>query len=508
MSDPSSDTPPVLLIVEDDEGLCSQYRWAFPGYSVVTAGNRVAAMALLQKHRPSVVITDLGLPPDPDGVTEGFALFEQMLRSAGELKIPELKVIIATGNSDRAHALRAVAAGAYDFYEKPIDIEVLRSIVDRARHIHALEQENRRLAEAPGRSPIARILTADEAMLKVCRSVERLAATNVPVMLLGESGTGKEALARALHDLGPRARHPFVAINCGAIPENLLESELFGHERGAFTGAVKQTIGKIESADRGTLFLDEIGDLSYPLQVKLLRFLQDQVVERIGGRKPIQVNVRIVSATHQPMEARIAEGQFREDLYYRLNSISVRIPPLRERSGDKLLLARYFLNRFNQEYGRNLRGFTDAAMIAISQHSWPGNVRELENRLKRAVVMTDGRMIDAADLELAPASADFVPNLDLRAARLRAEREVIQAALAMTNFSLSPAAKLLGISRPTLYGLLQTHGLTQDMATDMPAAESGSDAGPFDTSTLATNDLVTGGDLLAAPVATHRRPQP
>ncbi len=445
---------PMLLIVEDDEGLCSQYRWAFPNYTLITAHTRTQALAMAQKHRPAVVVTDLGLPPDPDGVTEGFAVLESILRSN-----PESKIIVATGNGDRAHALRAVASGAYDFYEKPIDIDVLRAIIDRALRMHQLEGENRRLAEAPGPSPIARIITDAETMLKVCRSVERLAGANVPVLLLGESGTGKEALARALHDLGPRAKQPFIAINCGAIPENLLESELFGHERGAFTGAVKQTIGKIESADRGTLFLDEIGDLPHPLQVKLLRFLQDQVVERIGGRKPIQVDVRIVSATNQLLESQIAQGRFREDLFYRLNSVSLRIPPLRDRPGDPALLARFFLHRFNKEFGRNLRGLTNEATAAILRHPWPGNVRELENRMKRAVVMSEGNLVDADDLELAPNAGEAAPNLDLRIARLRAEREVIQLALAQSNGTLTQAARLLGISRPTLYSLLETHGL-------------------------------------------------
>ena len=447
-------TAPTLLIVEDDEGLCSQYRWAFPNYAVLTANTRAEALESLHKSRPAVVVTDLGLPPDPDGVTEGFAVLDGVLRAA-----PEVKVIVATGNGDRAHALRAVASGAYDFYEKPIDIEVLRAIVDRAFRIHQLESENRRLAEAPGPSPIARIITDAEPMLRICRSVERLAGANVPVLLLGESGTGKEALARALHDLGPRAKQPFIAINCGAIPENLLESELFGHERGAFTGAVKQTIGKIESADRGTLFLDEIGDLPHPLQVKLLRFLQDQVIERIGGRKSIQVDVRIVSATNMTLESQITAGRFREDLFYRLNSVSLRIPPLRERPGDPLLLARFFLHRFNREFGRNLRGLTNEATAAIVRHPWPGNVRELENRMKRAVVMTDGALVDAEDLELLLRAEDAPLNLDLRTARLRAEREVLQVAIAQSNGTLSQAARLLGISRPTLYALLETHGM-------------------------------------------------
>jgi two-component system NtrC family response regulator len=277
--------------------------------------------------------------------------------------------------------------------------------------------------------------------------------------LLGESGTGKEALAQALHELGPRAKHPFVAINCGAIPENLLESELFGYERGAFTGAVKQTIGKIENAHHGTLFLDEIADLPHPLQVKLLRFLQDQIVERIGGRQRIQVDVRIVSATNSSLEDRVNEGTFRGDLFYRMNAVTVRIPPLRERSGDALLLANYFLGRFNREFGRNIRGFTEAATAALSSHAWPGNVRELENRMKRAVVMAERRMIDATDLELATTPNTEALPLDLRAARLRAEREVLQLALARANGTLSVAAKLLGISRPTLYGLMEVHGI-------------------------------------------------
>lgn len=456
-------TKPNLLIVEDDEGLAGQYRWAFPACDVTVAGTRAQALAAAQKDRPAAAIVDLGLPPDPDGVSEGFATLEALLRL-----IPELKIIVATSHGDRMHALRAIGAGAYDFCEKPADIALLRTIVDRALRLAALEEENRRLAEVQAPSPIKRIITASDAMLKVCRTVERLAATNVTVLLLGESGTGKEALARALHELGPRARHPFVAINCGAIPETLLESELFGYERGAFTGAVKQTIGKIEAANKGTLFLDEIGDLPHQLQVKLLRFLQEQVIERIGGRSAIPVDVRVVSATNAVLEEQVAEGRFRNDLFYRLNSVTVRIPPLRDRPGDAMLLARYFLNRFNREFGRNLRGFTEEAIAAISSHPWPGNVRELENRLKRAVVMADGKLVDAADLELA-APKEGAEDLDLRAARLRAEREMLQKALARTNGTLAAAAKLLGVSRPTLYSLLEAHGLA---ATAEPREEA------------------------------------
>jgi two-component system, NtrC family, response regulator len=449
---------PKLLIVEDDEGLCSQYRWAFPAYEVVIAHTRQSATAAVKRDAPPVVIMDLGLPPDPDGVSEGFATLEDTLRIA-----PRTKLIVVTGNGERRHALRAVGMGAYDFCEKPVELDMLRTVVERGMHLHRLEEENRRLSALPASSPINNIITANPAMLKVCRDIEKVASANVPVLLLGESGTGKEALARAVHDLGPRAKQPFVAINCGAIPENLLESELFGHERGAFTGAVKQTIGKIESANKGTLFLDEIGDLPFPLQVKLLRFLQDQIVERIGGRQKIQVDVRIVSATNANLDEKIDQGIFRGDLLYRMNALTVRIPPLRERSSDIALLATYFLNRFNQEFGRGLRGFTERATTAMNRHEWPGNVRELENRVKRAVVMAEDRFVDAPDLELDIGEQEL-PNLDLRNARLRAEREVIQNALARSNNTLAVAARLLGVSRPTLYSLMEAHGLLTEAA--------------------------------------------
>ena len=459
---------PALLVIEDDAGLCSQYRWAFPGFDVVIAQDRPAALALLASHAPQIVVMDLGLPPDIDGVSEGFAILQEIRRQT-----PLTKAIVVTGNGEQEVALRAVALGAYDFCEKPVSLDILRTILERALNLRRLEAENQRLAAERPATPIARLVSADASMVKICRDIEKLAATDVTVMLLGESGTGKEVLARALHHMGPRAQEPFIAINCGAIPENLLESELFGHERGAFTGAVKQTKGKIEMAHRGTLFLDEIGDLPALLQVKLLRFLQDQVIERIGGRQPIQLDVRVISATNQGLEAMVGDGRFRGDLLYRMNAVSLRIPPLRERGSDKLLLAKFFLDRFNREFSRDLRGFTQSAIQALGSHPWPGNVREVENRLKRAVVMAEGKLVDAADLEL-QTDTTAPANLDLRAARARAEREVVQAAMLHAQGNMSAAAKLLGISRPTLYALLQAHDMGGVSDTAEAAAASGS----------------------------------
>jgi two-component system, NtrC family, response regulator len=441
---------PKLLIVEDDEGLCRQYRWAFPEHELLLAQERKTACGIMSRERPPVAIIDLGLPPDADGATEGLALLSEILELA-----PDAKVIVATGSEDIEHALQAVSTGAFDFYRKPVDLEVLRIIVARAYRLYQLEQENRRLRARTHPSPIGRIITGDQTMLKLCSSIERVATTDLPVLILGESGTGKELLAYALHELGPRADKPFVPINCAAIPEALLESELFGHERGAFTGAVRQTIGKIEAAHRGTLFLDEIGDLPQPLQVKLLRFLQDQVIERVGGRRQIQIDVRIVCATNQDLSTKMKQGEFRDDLFYRLNGITIRVPPLRDRSGDAMMLANYFLKRFASELGRQ-KAFSARAIAAIGEFDWPGNVRELENRVKRSAIMSEGRLIEPSDLELVNASQGPA-NLDIRAARMRAERHVIQLALAQSNGTIATAAKLLGISRPTLYSLLEEH---------------------------------------------------
>jgi len=446
-----------LLIVDDDTGLLRQLRWSFSDHMVYPAGTRQEAIDIVKKETVPVAIIDLGLPPDPDGASEGLAALAEILTIS-----PATKVIIATGNETREHALRAIALGAYDFYQKPIDIKELELIVGRAEQMFDLEAENRRLTDAAATaSPIDGIVANSPEMLAVLRNVEKISPTDVAVLLLGESGTGKELLAQAIHRLSGRAREPFVPINCAAIPETLLESELFGHEKGAFTGAVRQTIGRIESANRGTLFLDEIGDVPLPMQVKLLRFLQDQVVERIGGRKPVQVDVRIVCATNQDLDRMMAEGAFREDLYYRLNEVTVRVPPLRERPADAVVLASLFLRRFAAEYRRSVRGFGSGALTAITDYPWPGNVRELENRVKRAVVMADGPVLLAGDLGLS-APGEEPQSLALRDARARAEREVLQLALAQAGSNLSKAAKLLGISRPTLYDLMQQHQIGID----------------------------------------------
>jgi len=460
-----------LLIVEDDEGISKQYQWTFPEHQLVFARERKTACEIVSRQRPPVAIIDLGLPPDPDGATEGLALLSEILQFA-----PETKVIVVTGNEDTAHALQAVDEGAFDFCRKPVDIDVLRIVVARADTLYELEAENRRLRARVGPAAIGRIVTGDQSMLKLCSSIEKLATTDVPVLILGESGTGKELLAHALHELGPRADKPFIPINCAAIPEALLESELFGHERGAFTGAVRQTIGRVEAAHRGTLFLDEIGDLPHSLQVKLLRFLQDQIIERIGGRRPIQVDVRIVCATNQDLTSKMAQGEFREDLFYRINGITVRVPPLRDRASDTVMLANYFLNRFTSELGQQKKAFSARAISAISEFKWPGNIRELENRVRRSVIMSEGRLIEPPDLELTAAAA--VPlNLDIRAARMKAERQVIQLALTQSNGTIAVAAKLLGISRPTLYSLLEEHRI----ATPVRAAEDERSSGFSET---------------------------
>ncbi len=443
-----------LLVVEDDLALQKQIKWSLDRFEVVTAADRESALVQMRRHVPAVVTMDLGLPPDADSVSEGFALLEQILAEQ-----PDTKIIVLTGQNGQNNALRAVALGAYDFLAKPFEPEVLNLIVERALRLAELQAENRRLREIQPPDAFRGLITRDPGMLRVCRTVERVANSNATVLLLGESGTGKEVLARGLHQASPRAKGRFVAINCAAIPDNLLESELFGYEKGAFTGAAKTTPGKIESAHGGTLMLDEIGDLPHALQAKLLRFLQERVIERLGGRQEIPVDVRIVCATHQDLKRLIGEGRFREDLYYRLAEIVIDIPPLRDRVGDAALLAHAFARKFGQEQG-GACALSGDAVRAIESHPWPGNIRELENCLKRACIMADGKQITAEDLGLNPTDPqDSDRALDLRLVRDEAERKAVLAALARVNGNVLKAAELLGVSRPTLYDLMHRLGL-------------------------------------------------
>ena len=440
---------PKLLIVEDDAGLQTQLRWCFDGMEVLQASHRTEALALLRRHEPQVVLQDLGLPPDAEGVSEGFATLQQMLALA-----PQTKVIVMTGNADKDNPVRAVGLGAWDFFPKPVETDVLKLIVGRAFHVAELERQNRSLRQSHGPMPLEGIIATDPQMLKVCRMVEKVATTNASVLVLGESGTGKELIARALHTHSDRAANRFVAINCAAIPEQLLESELFGYEKGAFTGAAKTTPGKIEMAEGGTLFLDEIGDMPLSLQSKLLRFLQARVIDRVGGRHEIPVDVRVVCATHQDLPALIEEKQFRQDLYYRISEVSLTLPPLRSRPSDAVVLARAILHRAAQELPRAPKSFTDDALKAIQSHPWPGNVRELENKVRSAAIMSSGAQLTADDLGLA-SGAESVAVLNLKTVRTRAERQAVEQALAMTGGNVSHSADLLGVTRPTLYDLLE-----------------------------------------------------
>lgn len=448
-----SDNKPTLLVVEDDPGLQKQLRWSLDGYDIQLAADREAALNQIRRFEPAVVLLDLGLPPFPDSAEEGLATLQQIVSIA-----PSTKVIVVTGNQDRVNAVKAISLGAYDFYQKPFDPQILDMIIARAFRVHGLEQENRALQQQRPGEVMHGIITSAPDMVRVCRTVEKVAPSDATVLLLGESGTGKEVLARALHRLSNRAGERFVAINCAAIPEALLESELFGYEKGAFTGAAKQTIGKIEYASKGTLFLDEIGDLPQPLQAKLLRFLQERVIERLGGRGEIPVDVRVLGATHQNLENLIQAGSFRQDLYYRLSEISVTIPPLRDRQGDAALLAHAFLEKFSAQQNRTLKGFTTDAIETIEAHPWPGNVREMENVIKRAVIMAEGTQITAQDLGLKAGGAESEP-LNLRQVREEADRRAVIRALGRTNGNIVQAAELLGVSRPTLYDLINRCGL-------------------------------------------------
>jgi two-component system NtrC family response regulator len=452
-----TETKDKLLVVEDDPGLQSQLKWSFEDFDVEVAENREEAIAHLRRLEPAVVTLDLGLPPDPGGVSEGFGVLEEILTLA-----PDTKVIVVTGHNDRTNALRAIAMGAYDFYEKPIDPELLSFTIKRASRLFQIEQENRRLQTFHGASALEGLIASSPEMLKVCRTVEKLAPTDVSTLILGESGTGKEVLVKALHKLSERRDKRLVAINCAAIPEALLESELFGYEKGAFTGAAKTTQGKIEVANGGILFLDEVGDLPQPLQAKLLRFLQERVIERIGGRSEIPVDVRVICATHRDLPEQIQAGQFREDLYYRINEATIRVPPLRERQGDNLLLARAFLEKYATELKRPIKGLTPQAIEAIEAYDWPGNVRELENRIKRAVIMADGTQVSLEDLELPGPNGDGdLDPFNLREVRENAESQAILRALARSDGNVSKTADLLGITRPTLYNLMKKFGISE-----------------------------------------------
>jgi two-component system NtrC family response regulator len=447
------DAEKTVLLVEDDPGLQRQMQWALHPYAAIPCGSRSEAVRQFElTDNCRIVILDLGLPPDPDGASEGLRALDEILRIA-----PRTKVIVVSGNVDRSNAVRAVSKGAFDFITKPIDIDILKLIIERAARMYTLEDENRFLRESANLA-LPGLVFASTAMLEVQRVLERVGPAEVSVLVMGESGTGKEVVARALHDCSSRRHEKFVAINCASIPENLLESELFGHERGAFTGAFKQTLGKFELADNGTIFLDEIGDMPLSLQAKLLRFLQSRQFERVGGRVSISVSVRLISATNKPLEKLVAEGSFREDLYYRLNEVCLKLPALRDREGDAVVLAHHFLHMSNLANSRNIRGFSEDALAAIATYPWPGNVRELENRVKRAVVMTDGPVITASDLDMR-SDAARPRKLNLKGEIEKLERSLLQEALAVSGGNVSQAAKLMGISRPHLYNLKRLQGL-------------------------------------------------
>ena len=446
-----------LLIVDDDEDLRTQMKWALAkDYEVTLAEDRETALAAMAAKRPAVVTLDLGLPPQPAGVEEGFAILDEIINGFGQTK-----VIIITGRGEKEHALRAVEQGAYDFFYKPIQLDELKVVLRRAYHLAQLEREQRALKSRLSGYTFEGMLGTSPKMQDVFSVIRKVATTDAPVLVAGESGTGKELVAGAIHRLSIRQANPFIVINCGAIPENLLESELFGHEKGAFTGAHIQRKGRFEMADGGTLFLDEIGELPMTLQVKLLRFLQERVVERVGGREQIEVDTRIIAATNRDLKEAMQTGTFREDLYYRLGVIFISIPPLRERSGDVLLMAKAFMDRYAEENKKKIKGFTLDAIDAIEKYGWPGNVRELENRIKRAVIMCDGQKLTPEDLEMAAPLAPYEA-MSLKEARESLERELIIKAMIRNTDNLTKAATELGISRPTLYDLMSKFGLLKE----------------------------------------------
>ncbi|MCG8611041.1 MAG: PEP-CTERM-box response regulator transcription factor [Pseudomonadales bacterium] len=429
-------------------------RWCFEDIEVHLADDRESALSILRRVEPAVVTLDLGLPPDPGGSSEGFQTLQDILRLA-----PDTKVIVVTGREEKENAVKAIGLGAADFYQKPVDGEILSFVVNRAFRIAELERENKEFSESQPASRLKGIIASSPEMLAICKTVEKIAPADVTTLILGETGTGKEVLARAVHDMSPRKKKSFAAINCAAIPENLLESELFGYEKGAFTGATAQKKGKFELADGGTLFLDEIGDMPMPLQAKLLRFLQERVIERVGGVKEIPVDLRVVCATHQDVQQLISEGKFREDLYYRISEITLNVPPLREREGDSIVIAQALLKAFSKQMDKGNLSFSDDAVCAIRSYSWPGNVREMINKVKRATIMADGKKVVAEDLELGQIEDRSSEMFNLRQIREDAEKKAIKQALESSEFNMSRAAKLLGVTRPTLYSLTDKYNM-------------------------------------------------
>jgi len=455
-------TRPVLLLVDDDSEIRDQMKWAFASdYELLEASDRSSALAHVRHSMPRLVLLDLGLPPDPDGASEGLAILQEILEVN-----PMVKVIVVTGNSDRANALAAIASGAYDFIEKPVQLDVLKILLQRAAYLANVEQENRTLLERAGQNDLEGLVGNSAPMQDVFRMIRRVGPSDVPVLIAGESGTGKELVARAIHRQSERKGEPFIAINCGAIPETLLESELFGYEKGAFTGATQQRKGRIESAQRGTLFLDEIGDIPLALQVKLLRFLQDHTIQRLGAKETLAIDARILAATNVDLQKAIVEGRFREDLYYRLCVVTIAVPALSERGSDITLLARTFLTKFAEDEKKPLKGFTPQAAEALRAHTWPGNVRELENRIKRAVVMAEGKYVTPANLELKDPSLSEEEASTLRASRDSREKDLVRLAWEKAEGNVSRAAAELGISRPTLYQLLTRYGLKKQRSED------------------------------------------
>ncbi len=442
-----------VLVVDDDLGIQKQLKWCLTDYELAFADDRASAITALRRHEPSVVTLDLGLPPDSTNASEGLKTLEEIIALA-----PHTKVIVVTGNNDKANALKAIELGAYDFYEKPIDSDTIKVLVARAQQMSALETENRRLQNA--KPAMGRIIGVSESIQAVCRRAEKIAKTDITTLLLGESGTGKEVFARSIHEASPRAEKPFVAINCASIPENLLESELFGYEKGAFTGANKTTLGKIETAQGGTLFLDEIGDMPIGLQAKMLRFLQERVIERVGGRSEIPVDIRVICATHRDLQTMVADETFREDLYYRVGEMVINIPPLREREQDVLLLAKTFLNQYAEDFASKVKGFSEEVQQAMVSYDWPGNIRQLQNKLKSAVILADGQMVQLHDLSLPQGHADPTPKvINLRAVREAAESKAIRRAYSQAEQNMSRTAELLGVTRPTLYSLIEKYNL-------------------------------------------------